>query len=75
MRLQKSELHNCYMKDRKRRPEEGEWEPQTSFEIFGCYPKTHHQTRRPNTVMSTTQLVGGCFLGIQRDTTKARTVS
>jgi hypothetical protein len=26
--------------DRKQRPERGEWEPQTSFEIFGRCPKT-----------------------------------
>jgi len=31
------------MKDRKRRPEGGEWEPQISFEIFGRCPKIKPQ--------------------------------
>jgi hypothetical protein len=28
-----------FLKDRKRRPEEGQWEPQISFEIFDHCPK------------------------------------
>jgi hypothetical protein len=31
------------LKDRKRRPEEGEWEPQISFKIFDRYPKNKPQ--------------------------------
>jgi hypothetical protein len=57
------------LKDRKRRPEGGEWEPKNSFENNWLLSQNHHQIREQNTMMSTTQLVGGCSLGTQRDTT------
>jgi hypothetical protein len=57
------------VKDRKRRPEGGEWELKISFENNWLLSQNHHQKREQNTMMSTTQLVSGCSLGTQRDTT------
>jgi hypothetical protein len=45
-----------------------EWELKISFENNWLLSQNHHQMREQNTVMSTTQLVGGCSLGTQQDT-------
>jgi hypothetical protein len=47
----------------------GEWEQKISFENNWILSQNHHQKREQNTVMSTTQLVGGCSPETQRDTT------
>jgi hypothetical protein len=46
----------------------GEWEPKISFKNNWLLSQNHHQMRKQNTVMSTTQLVDGCSVGTQRDT-------
>jgi hypothetical protein len=58
------------VKDRKWRPEGGEWEPQISFKIFGRCPKLKSQEANTNTVITTALKKGGCSLGTQRITTK-----
>jgi hypothetical protein len=40
-----------------------------SFENNWLLSQNHHQKRKQHTMMSMTQLVGGCSLGTQRDTT------
>jgi hypothetical protein len=47
----------------------GEWEAKISFENNWLLSQNHHQMHEQNTVISTTQLVGGCSLGTQWDTT------
>jgi hypothetical protein len=47
----------------------GEWEPKISFDNNWLLSQNHHQIREQNIVMSTTQLVGGCSLETQWDTT------
>jgi hypothetical protein len=56
------------VKDQKRRPEEGEWEPQISFETFDRYPKIKPQEANTDTVITTTLEKGGCSIGTQRIT-------
>ena len=62
----KDELH--LLKDRKRRPEEGEWEPQISFEIFDHCSNINPQKAYTKDLMTTTLEKGGCSLGTQRVT-------
>jgi hypothetical protein len=50
------------LKDRKRRLEGGEWEPQISFNIFGLCPKIKPQETNTNTLMTMTLEKGGCSL-------------
>jgi hypothetical protein len=45
------------MKDRKRRPEGGEWEPPISFEIFGRCPKITAKYKRVLKLNYSSQLV------------------
>ena len=58
------------LKDRKRRPEGGEWEPQISFEIFDHCPNINPQKAYTIDLMTTTLKKDGCSLRTQRVTTK-----
>ena len=58
------------LKDQKRRPEGGEWEPQISFEIFDHCPNINPQKAYTIDLMTTTLEKGGCSLRTQRVTTK-----
>ena len=58
------------LKDRKRRPEGGECEPQISFEIFDHCPNINPQKAYTKDLMTTTLEKGGCSLRTQRVTTE-----
>jgi hypothetical protein len=58
------------VKDRKRRTEGSEWQPQISFEIFDRCLKIKPQEAITDTVITMTLEKGGCSLGTQRITTK-----
>jgi hypothetical protein len=47
----------------------GEWKPKISFENNWLLSQNHHQKHEQNTMISPTQLVSGCYLGTQWDTT------
>jgi hypothetical protein len=58
------------VKDRKRRPKGGEWEPQTSHEIFRHCPKFTAKHAKQSTWCPWPKWVAWYSLGTQRDTTQ-----
>ena len=66
----KKDLRQLSLKDRKRRPKGGEWEPQISFEIFDRCPNINPQKAYKKDLMTTTLEKGGCSLRTQRVTTE-----
>ena len=66
----KKDLRQLSLKDRKRRPKGGEWEPQISFEIFDHCPNINPQKAYTKDLMTTTLEKGGCSLRTQRVTTE-----
>jgi hypothetical protein len=63
-------MKGLYVKDRKWRPEGGEWEPQNSFKTLVLGSNHKPQEANINTVMTTTREKGGSSLGTQLITIK-----